>query len=100
MSDELKPCPFCGGVPNSSTERVGHSTWLTFVKCETCAFDMQMSKWNTRPIEDALRTELEAAREAADVLLRHVEIVTPESARPMSTTYRLALAVRKALESK
>ena len=111
MSDELKPCPFCGGDPSASTERVGNSTWLTFVRCGPCAFDMQMSKWNRRPIEDALRAELEEAREAIrdaaeetsgtslvdDERLSYEEI---QVTRGWRNEWRGLPAVSKALESK
>lgn len=70
MMDELKPCPFCGE----------HHLWtysvryapneLRFVKCskepyedDGCVSGVSVRTWNTRPIEDALRAERDAAVE-------------------------------------
>lgn len=52
MSDELKPCPFCGTT-------IPHPQRNGFYYCVR-------ANWNTRPIEDALRwqiVELKAALE-------------------------------------
>ena len=61
MTDELKPCPFCGsneGVVFDSPE---------YVACVTCGFEgVAVQDFNRRPIEDELRArvaELEAALE-------------------------------------
>ena len=56
MSEELKPCPFCGGNP---------SVWEkgSLVNCagrhNADIFPMSKYEWNTRPIEDALQAEVE-----------------------------------------
>ena len=75
MFDDPKPCPFCGGkapiivkdvqYPNTPNAR----TWYA-IECNACDaigdWDLGESgaieKWNTRPIEDALRTENERLR--------------------------------------
>jgi hypothetical protein len=75
MSDELKPCPFCGEVPdvnNPATFRheVG-DRWARVVCCiegpEIRAGiytpleewkDEAIAAWNERPIEDALRAHI------------------------------------------
>lgn len=65
MSAELKPCPFCGG----SDIIVTHETADACVYCSRCFGEIKLyrrgviasdldAKWNTRPIEDALRSEL------------------------------------------
>ena len=61
MSEELKPCPFCGG--SNITEEAS----ISVVFCADCGGekDTDMGSWNTRPIEDALTAriaELEAER--------------------------------------
>jgi len=79
MTEELKPCPFCGGKAEL-TERhnEGYSVygrfWYTVecIECGTRFFDREefdsdgklkfpakecISKWNIRPCEDALETE-------------------------------------------
>ena len=72
--NELKACPFCGGkvdmksvVIYSNGERSPAS-----IKCKKCnycmtAFDNDelIKRWNTRPIEDALRAALAEANEDA-----------------------------------
>lgn len=59
--DELKPCPFCGG---SAAVNIGPS--IVTVQCEKCGEEHDYAKhgdwrddWNTRPIEDALRAQVE-----------------------------------------
>ena len=56
MSEELKPCPFCGGEAELCYSEVD-----TF--CRKCNVMQETELWNTRPIEDALNkriAELEA----------------------------------------
>lgn len=70
MSDELKPCPFCGFERPHFMEE-GH--WI-YMACESCGCGGPVStqmrdpsdNWNTRPLEDALRAELAAARAEAE----------------------------------
>ena len=64
MTEELKPCPFCGKEAKITTDKTGcYSTG-----CEWCniwingccnSLEMQSSFWNNRPIEEALRSENE-----------------------------------------
>ena len=78
MTDELKPCPFCGSVGIA----VISGKYTDYVSCESCgtqsafvaktpllsAGELQgalnknsaIAAWNTRPIEDALRAENDA----------------------------------------
>jgi len=46
---EMKPCPFCGGEAAQSM--------VTFldIYCVACGARTELSNWNTRPLEDALR---------------------------------------------
>jgi hypothetical protein len=54
MSDEVKPCPFCGarGVPLIDPPEFG--CW------DACSQANDLETWNTRPLEDALRSERDA----------------------------------------
>lgn len=69
MSDELKPCPFCGGQHLSTTSAL-NVHWITCIKCSISSAapnhfgqDGLSVAWNTRPIEDELRKQLEEAKE-------------------------------------
>jgi len=56
MSDELKPCPFCG------SKAFAHGN---LVRCGTparCATWMYIPSWQQRPLEDHLRAELDEAK--------------------------------------
>ena len=65
MSEELKPCPFCGGGVIEHKENDG-TKW---VECEHkwCIGSTiigWVGQWESRPLEDALRAENEQLREA------------------------------------
>lgn len=78
MSDELKPCPFCGEraeiLLNDMSDYGSQHFWQISCRSDDCGFGMTsenrsneskeavVSKWSTRPIEDALRTENDALR--------------------------------------
>jgi Lar family restriction alleviation protein len=82
MSDELKPCPFCGGLPSyQKTAFYGSEQSPSYVKCRRCNFyiaktgttsdeDVLMA-WNTRPIEDELRAENERLQKLANYYEEH-----------------------------
>jgi hypothetical protein len=70
MSEELRPCPFCGGEAELCYSEVD-----TF--CRKCNVMQETELWNTRPIEDALRlriTELEAENEKIDYFFRKLRM--------------------------
>ena len=72
--DELKPCPFCGEIPDANV--IYPSSGITFfqefdvrkpiiqVGCRHCGIDISHNLvfWNTRPAEDALKAEIEELR--------------------------------------
>jgi len=67
MSEELRPCPFCGGT-NICTEK-----GINLNYCDSCSAEANIEHWNTRPIEDDLRkriAELEAAQRWRVVAVR------------------------------
>ena len=52
---ELKPCPFCGEqvfTPLVASLDDGYT------RCISCGAEMQRSRWQTRPIEDALNARI------------------------------------------
>lgn len=67
MTQELKPCPFCGGTDVS----VCDSTTTRTAKCRSCVVYIAIEKWNSRPIEDALRAEVARLRAELDVVRKY-----------------------------
>src|SRR5512146_2694111 len=66
--NELKPCPFCGEPGAASIDNGGQFPEITYT-CTRCLLNIQtVDEWQTRPAEDALRAELQAAREDAERL--------------------------------
>ncbi|MBQ7396069.1 MAG: Lar family restriction alleviation protein [Lentisphaeria bacterium] len=70
MSNELKPCPFCNGT--HSINVINFFTGDSFRKCDICGAEAPEAKtpeeaaekWNTRPAEDALQSEIERLKAA------------------------------------
>ena len=69
MSEELRPCPFCGTLPQANTWTLhGISETRYFCPNPECPHSVRtvtLEEWQTRPIEDELRkriAELEAAQ--------------------------------------
>jgi Lar family restriction alleviation protein len=68
MTDELKPCPFCGRKPYYEVSDDFHIVCCSGGEACEVGFsgetkDEAIAKWNTRPIEDNLRAERDAALE-------------------------------------
>lgn len=63
MSDELKPCPFCGVATDFIDVNTGEIVpACKNIRCLVIASALTVEAWNTRPLEDALQariTELE-----------------------------------------
>jgi hypothetical protein len=98
MSDKL--CPFCG-APGGHTSK--HKPSCYFMKKNSLDVMYGLTaEWNTRPIEDALRAKLDAAREALSILsysknyrLRQygrISLETPHEITPPWEYARRALA--------
>jgi len=66
MTDNLKPCPFCGkeNTVAGSTERMILGWWYA---CEGCFENrkggVHEDRWNTRPIEDELNRRIAKAKD-------------------------------------
>ena len=71
MSEELKPCPFCGDADDLSMVRINDSTQYWRIECESCDYNRfifgskkeAIALWNCRPAEDALTERLELFRQ-------------------------------------
>ena len=90
MSD-LKPCPFCG----ADDWRVGRHHASDVVSCGNCTGENSVDWWNnTRPIEDALRGDLESAKRRIAELESENASLTAERdhARQDAASVRLKLA--------
>jgi len=67
MTEELKPCPFCGSEDVFTYKDFAYSTFN--VQCRACgmgedfaSMERLLINWNARPIEDALRAERDALK--------------------------------------
>jgi len=61
MSEELRPCPFCSNIAGKRFE----PTIGDYYGCPNHTnMMMTVEQWQSRPIEDALRTKLDIAVEA------------------------------------
>lgn len=54
MSEELRPCPFCGAMP----EKLRTGYMCSTLGCALQENTVSEKEWNTRPIEDALRARI------------------------------------------
>jgi len=80
MSEELRPCPFCGeSVELDYSELPNRKHW--FITCECCGMMYQSSisqrkyvkvDWNNRPIEDALNARIAELEAENDILKDHL----------------------------
>ena len=67
MSEELKACPFCGSISVREGCDTPDAKWH-YVECDDChatsKADLGVSgaieNWQSRPIEDSLRKEIES----------------------------------------
>ena len=89
MSDELKPCPFCGAAPQVKENHYLDGYDNVIISCPGClfagrtghTFEQAAEKWNSRPVEDALRAEiatLKAALAKSDPIHRVYDGTMPE----------------------
>ena len=82
MSEELKPCPFCGG---EASYKMHDDEWWV-VSCDNCLaeggyYDGDESTapsdarqfWNNRPADTALKAAVISANEMAELMRKYVE---------------------------
>ena len=55
---ELKPCPFCGSVPDIEPIEDCEYINCSNLVCIDGIYCLTTKQWNTRPIEDELRAEI------------------------------------------
>ena len=94
MSDELKPCPFCGGEANVDT---GYE--IDGILCDGCGFWYRFdgytdSKdaidfWNTRPV-DQLRAERDRLRQVLVAVATRLESAADDRTFPHGMYYTYA----------
>ncbi len=60
MTDELKPCPFCGKIPDKCRVSIPFDVMHSAAKIAQCQCGawLNISRWNARPIEDALNARI------------------------------------------
>lgn len=87
MSEELKPCPFCGGLPDKTPQSVGYARNEEFcIWCQPCLVEgphkhneqEAIKAWNTRAKTDAIKS-VEASRgdkEDTDIIKLRDELAT------------------------
>ena len=62
MMDKLKPCPFCGKIPNAEyIEDVMYVICSNDLCGMSCIASVTLKEWNARPIEDELEAQLKVA---------------------------------------
>ena len=54
MTDEPKPCPFCGEIPETD----GRLVRCYLMPCDARHFKMPYESWQKRPIEDELEARI------------------------------------------
>lgn len=91
MTDELRVCPFCGSEPEVFEGFNPALVQCVNPDCIAAEFDgMEIDKWNDRPIEAALSTELQQAKEEIKEIQHGFEI--------QQTTYVNLLEKNKKLQ--
>ena len=94
MNDELKACPFCGAkLTKSVVDRETFYQHPMVNGCHLRAMLFTKYKWNTRPIEDALRARIaELEEECASLGVRlHDEMSQLEIATDLGNKRWIAL---------
>jgi len=87
MSEELRPCPFCGEMPKVNNWTLkGITDKRCFCDNENCPVYLSktiaIDDWNTRPIEDALTARIAELELRLDVYNSNMyDVVVDENAK-------------------
>src|SRR5690606_27939346 len=76
MSEELRPCPFCGGT------KICTEKGINLNYCDNCSAESNVEHWNTRPIEDALTARIAELEALVDELKPYRDGYDPEEVFP------------------
>ena len=70
MSEELRPCPFCGEQPEMQNMCGGYpGDEVYFCRCRIENHKEDLWSWQTRPLEDALQSRAERAEAMIERLI-------------------------------
>ena len=76
MSEELRPCPFCGGT------KICTEKGINLNYCDNCSAESNVEHWNNRPIEDALNARIAELELRLDVYNGNMyDVVVDENAK-------------------
>lgn len=97
MSDELKPCPFCG-QPNKLHK--GNCYLMRYYGVDDQAVMRRM--WNTRPVEDQLRADLAAAQQRIAALEEalSVRVAIDDTNRTLAEDWKQMCRAARAAEKR
>ena len=84
IDGDIKFCPFCGCKDDIDQNQWKRSDGKTGPGCGRCGSNAEdLETWNTRPIEDALRTQLQAANERIQRLITAAKALRVMNANEM-----------------
>ncbi len=98
MSEELKPCPFCGEQPLE--DKYGDIVCSNESDIDNDPYLYSVGTWNTRPIEDTLRAENDALKKQLETAKKVLILIRPtiiEADRVTGTGFTLTYEVDNAL---
>ena len=90
MSEELRPCPFCGEMPKVNDWSL-HGITEQRCFCDNDKCPVYLSKtiaicdWNTRPIEDALTARIAELEAESERFTAHSDIERQDDKSPNDT---------------
>lgn len=100
MSEELRPCPFCG--EDAHIERMGDSHQSTIYECDSCGCRLETGEewghggaWNRRPMEDKLYEDLKRGEDMYILMRNRCASVEAEIERITKLADGLAKALSK-----